>query len=131
MRRDGWEHDLHEVIEGARHRPFRWGSHDCAIWAASVRKAVTGIDPAPGWHGTYWTALGAARTIRRTGAADLCEAVTRELGAPLASVSLARRGDIISDGTALGVCVGAQAAFLGPDGLVFRPMRACTVAWGI
>jgi hypothetical protein len=42
VRRDGWEHDLHEVIEGARQRPFSWGSHDCATWAARVRQALTG-----------------------------------------------------------------------------------------
>lgn len=129
MRRDGWEHDLHEVIEGARHRPFRWGSHDCAIWAASVRAALTGTEPAA--QGGYRTARGAARAIRRSGAADLCDAVTRELGAPLASPLLARRGDIVSDGAALGVCLGADAAFLGADGLVFRPMTVCTMAWGI
>lgn len=130
MRRDGWEHDLHQVIEGARQRPFSWGSHDCATWAARVRQALTG-EAAPGWAGTYRTAAGAARAIRRAGAKDLCDAVSREIGQALASVALARRGDIVSDGKALGVCLGRDAAFLGPDGLVFLPMTACAMAWEI
>jgi hypothetical protein len=28
-------------------------------------------------------------------------------------------------------CLGATAAFLGPDGLVFRPMSDCTMAWEV
>lgn len=131
MRRDGWEHDLHEVIEGAREAPFSWGRHDCATWVADVRRALTGIDAAARWRGTYRTAPGAMRAIRRSGARDLAEAVTRELGGPLASPSLAQRGDIVSDGAALGVCLGAEAAFLGPDGLVFRPLAVCTMAWRV
>ena len=130
VRRDGWEHDLHEVIEGARQRPFSWGSHDCATWAARVRQSLTGA-ALPGFVGTYRTARGAARAIRASGAADLCDAVTREIGTQLASPALARRGDIVSDGAALGVCLGATAAFLGPGGLVFRSMAGCAMAWEV
>lgn len=131
MRREGWERALAEAIEAARHRPFAWGVHDCATWAADVRRAMTGSDAAARWRGRYHTARGAARTIRLTGAASLVEAAGRELGSPLASPLLAQRGDIVSDGAALGVCTGAEAAFLSADGLAFRPLIDCTMAWRV
>lgn len=131
MRREGWELDLHAAIEGARHRPFVWGTHDCATWAAEVRCALTGADAAADWRGSYRTAVGALRAIRRTGARDLAGAVTSRLGAPLPAVTLAQRGDIVCCRSALGICTGPDAAFLGAEGLVFQPLTACDMAWSI
>lgn len=131
MRREGWELDLHAAIEGARHRPFAWGTHDCATWAAGVCRVLTGSDVAADWRGSYRSARGALRAIRSTGARDLAGAVTERLGAPLPAVTLAQRGDIVCSSQALGICTGSDAAFLGAEGLVFQPLTACDMAWSI
>lgn len=131
MRLEGWERRLEEMIEGARERPFSWGTHDCATWAADVVQALTGRDLGSAWRGSYNTVRGAMAAVKKRGADDLCDALTLELGAPLPGIWLARRGDIVSDGDALGVCVGSHAAFLGSNGLVFQRMTHCNVAWGV
>lgn len=51
---------------GAR-TPFRWGSCDCALWAADWVRACRAVDPAAPLRGRYRTALGAGRHIRRRG----------------------------------------------------------------
>lgn len=131
MRREGWERALSAEVEAARTRPFEWGRHDCALWAADCVMAMTGNDPAACWRGRYRTALGAARILRRSGCDDIAAMAARVLDAPLPSPVMARRGDILSDGEAMGVCIGAAAAFLSPDGLVFKPLAACAVGWRV
>lgn len=131
MRLEGWERRLEEMIEGARERPFSWGTHDCATWAAAVVLALTGRDLGATWRGSYSTVRGAMAAVKKRGGDDLCDAVTLELGAPLTDILLARRGDIVSDGSALGVCVGSHAAFLGSNGLVFQRMARCNMAWAV
>ena len=131
MRVDGWESLLASEIEAARARPFSWGSHDCATWAADVRRALTGHDLAAAWRGTYRDARGAKRSIRATGAGDLVEAVSMAIGKPLPSVLMAGRGDVVTDGAALGICLGRDAAFLSRRGLAFRPLAACLHGWRV
>jgi hypothetical protein len=55
------------------------------------------------------------------------------LGEPLPAVLLAQRGDIVFGGAerALGVCIGSDALFLQPRGLVPLPLRACLRAWRV
>ena len=130
----GWEHSLAEAIEAARERPFRWGRHDCAIWAFDLRRELTGCyDVAALWRGRYRTARGAVRVMRRLGWQSL-EAAGRDLmGEPLPSVHFAQRGDLVLGNTGLGfgVCLGARAAGIAPSGLVLVPLSACALAWRI
>ena len=148
----GWELRLAAALEEARHRPFAWGSHDCVSWAAAVRTTLTGR-PTP-WPGRWRTRLGAARVLRRTGHRDLAGAVRSVLGAPLPTVRLAARGDVVlieigdrsgaaseNDdtnrnttaiaGQALGICIGAEAGFVAPRGLIRRRLLDCAFAWRI
>ena len=133
-RRPGWEHRLAEAIEAARDRPFRWGRHDCAIFAFDLRRDIAGgHDVAALWRGRYTTARGAVRMMRRLGWHAL-EAVGRDLlGEPLPSVHLAQRGDLVLANTGLGfgVCLGARAAGIAPEGLVFVPLSACRLVWRV
>lgn len=131
MRRKGWEGALSRLIEDARERPFAWGSHDCATWAADCVMAVTGRDLGQDWRGRYRTARGAARMLRRAGFSAIADAASVRLGQPLPSPLLAQRGDVVTDGAAMGVCIGATAAFLSPDGLAFRPLAACAAGWRV
>lgn len=130
----GWERRLAEAIEAARDRPFAWGRHDCTTFAFDLRRALTGGgDIAALWRGRYTTARGAVRVMRRLGWASL-EAAGRDLlGAPLASVPLARRGDLVlaDTGFGFGVCLGARAAGIAPAGLTLVPITACALAWRV
>lgn len=137
----GWERRLAEAIEAARDRPFRWGRHDCAIFAFDLRRDITGgHDVAALWRVRYTTARGAVRVMRRLGWSSL-EAAGRDLlGEPLDSVHLAQRGDLVLANTALGfgVCLGARAAGIAPvngpcdpGGLILVPMAACALAWRV
>ena len=133
-RRPGWELRLCEAVGAARDRTFRWGRHDCATFAFDLRREIAGgHDVAARWRGRYSTARGAVRVMRRLGWSSL-EAAGRELlGEPLASVHLAQRGDLVLANTGLGfgVCLGARAAGIAPEGLVLVPITACALAWRV
>lgn len=130
----GWEHHLAEAIEAARTRPFAWGQHDCATWAFDLRRDLTGgEDVAVLWRGRYRTALGAERVMRRLGWPSFEAAGRALLGPPLPSVQLARRGDLVLAGShpGFGICLGARAAGIAPEGLTFAPFAACALAWRV
>ncbi|WP_127109939.1 DUF6950 family protein [Pararhodobacter zhoushanensis] len=127
----GWETILAEQIEAARLRPFQWGVHDCATWAADVRAALTGTESAAqAWRGRYKTEIGAARALRRLGWPDLATGAEAALGAPI-PVLMAQRGDVVMDGQTFGVCVGASAAFVGETGLIYARLGQCSAAWRV
>lgn len=148
MMQAGWELRLASAVEAARGRPFQWGQHDCAIWAFDLRRDLTGGDDVAGlWRGQYRTAAGAQRVMRRLGWQTI-EAMGRALlGDPLPSISFAQRGDIVlaninintnartgtgnDFGGGFGVCLGALAAGIAPDGLILIPIAATTLAWRI
>lgn len=134
VRLEGWELRLSAVIEAARARPFAWGRHDCALWAAEIVEALTGCQVMTDWRGRYGNGRGARRYLRALGFADIEAAVSARLGAPLASVWLAMRGDIVlaPDGHGLGVCAGREALFLAPSGgLTALPLGLCQMAWSL
>lgn len=133
-RRPGWERRLAEAIAAARDRPFRWGQHDCATFAFDLRRELAGgYDVAALWRGRYRTARGAVLVMRRLGWPSLELAGRDILGEPLPSLHLAQRGDLVLAGSGLGfgVCLGARAAGIAPEGLVLVPMAACKLAWRI
>jgi hypothetical protein len=130
VRTEGWERLLAEHIEAARHTPFRWGTHDCALWCADWVRQATGQDFGGTWRGTYSTGAGAARAMKRqgfAGPADVADAhLTRR------PTARARRGDLLlnSDG-GLGVCHGTHGHFLTETGVTRYPVSLCTAAWGV
>jgi len=133
-RRPGWERRLVEAVEAAKGRPFSWGRHDCATFAFDLRRDIAGgYDVAALWRERYTTARGAVRVMRRLGWQSL-EAAGRDLlGEPLPSVHLAQRGDLVlaSTGLGFGVCLGARAAGIAPEGMVLVPLSSCALAWRI
>lgn len=134
IRLPGWERHLAEAVEAARDRPFRWGRHDCATFAFDLRRDLAGgHDVAALWRGRYSTARGALMVMRRLGWQTLEVAGRDLLGEPLPSVHLAQRGDLVLAGTGLGfgVCLGARAAGIAPEGLVLVPLSSCALAWRI
>ncbi len=131
---DHWERLLAAAIDTARARPFVWGVHDCPTFAFEVRMILTGgEDIAALWRGRYTTALGGERVMRRLGWSSLEDVGYALLGEPRPSVLLAQRGDIVLANTGLGfgVCSGAQAVGMAPEGLVTVPLTSCRLSWPI
>jgi hypothetical protein len=50
---DDWEMRLDTFIQKRMKTPFRWGSHDCAIFAYDAVLMMTGIDIAERFRGKY------------------------------------------------------------------------------
>jgi len=71
--------------------------------------------------------------MRRLGWASLSEMGDALLGAPLAAPMFAQRGDIVlgPDGRGFGVCIGATAVGMAPEGLITLPLTTCTRAWRV
>ena len=131
---DHWERLLAAAIDTARAKPFVWGVHDCPTFAFEVRMILTGgEDIAALWLGHYTTALGGERVMRRLGWASLEEMGRSLLGEPRQAVLLAGRGDIVLADTGLGfgICTGASAVGMAPEGLVTVPLTSCRLAWPI
>ena len=131
---DLWERLLAAAIDTAKAKPFVWGVHDCPTFAFEVRMILTGgEDIAALWRGRYTSALGGARVMRRLGWASLEEMGHALLGEPRPAVLLAGRGDIVLADTGLGfgVCNGANAVGMAPEGLVTVPLTSCRLAWAI
>lgn len=135
MRREDWPERLSACIEAARQQPFAWGSHDCALFAASCVAAITGADPVPQARGAYTDAAGARRWLKGL---TLAGAMNARYGPPI-KPSFARRGDIalvLNERDrhwpkCLGVVLGTHVAVPGPQGLQFVTLAAAEIAWRI
>jgi hypothetical protein len=131
---ESWERRLAAAIDTARAKPFIWGLHDCPTFAFETRMILTGgADIAALWRGRYTTALGGARVMRRLGWASLAEMGMALLGDPRSAVLLAQRGDLVLADTGLGfgICTGACAVGMAPNGLVTVPLNSCQLAWTV
>jgi len=53
MRHPNWRPALRDYVEDVARKPFRYGSHDCALFTAGAVKAMTGVDHARGWRSQY------------------------------------------------------------------------------
>ena len=131
---DHWERLLAAAIDTARARPFVWGIHDCPTFAFETAMILTGgEDTASLWRGRYTTALGGERVMRRLGWASLEDMGRALLGEPRPTVLLAQRGDIVlaDSGLGFGLCTGASAVGMAPEGFVAVPLTSCRLAWPI
>lgn len=136
-----WEARLAAYVASVRDRPFEWGEHDCILFCAAAADAMTGVDIAAGYRGKYHSRRGAASILKKQGKGTLI----RTLNATLErrKPGRARRGDFVWFHGAVGVCMGADALFVGEDrladalgvslreGLVPVPRRLWTKAWAV
>ena len=133
MRRIDWEQRLHDYLSGCEDAEFAWGTLDCALFAAGAVEAMTGDDPAAAYRGHYTTAIGSARALTRFGEGTL-EATIDALFAERAA-SFAIRGDLVMVAGMVGICIGADAVFIGEEngraGLVRYPRRAWAKCWSV
>lgn len=138
IRRPLWPSLLDEAINARRIAPFSWGRQDCCLFAADLIEAMTGHDLAKKFRGKYRTATGAAKVMQKAGGLEkTIEKVTTDHGlTEYSALASAQRGDLVllenvSDGPALGVCIGNKAAAAGAKGAIFVPMSFATRAWRI
>ncbi|WP_336801483.1 DUF6950 family protein [Kaistia sp. MMO-174] len=128
-----WRVALHEAIEAQRRLPFAWGEHDCALFASDCIRAMTGLDLAMGFRGTYRSAGGAHRALKRAGYADLVSLAAHFFDE--VHPMMAGAGDIAAfdtpEGWALGVVAGERVAVLGPDGLATLDRSSAAKAFRI
>ena len=123
VRRSDWRSRLSACIQGALEKPFEWGSHDCAIFAADAILAMTDVDLAAGFRGHYSTEIGGARRLRSAGHSDQLQLAASLL--PEIDPAFATDGDVCAFDTSgwsvLGLFVGDLIAAPGIDGLKFVP----------
>lgn len=132
-RREGWEGRLYQILDAARSVPYELGRHDCFRVTCRVIEALTGVDRWPEFDGRYTTAREARRLIARHGR-SFEAAFDWFFGQQNVPPAYAQRGDIVAlaDAAAekhLGVCLGLEAAFLAPGGLVRVSTLSCLCAW--
>lgn len=115
--------------------PFAWGGNDCAAWVADAVAAMHGHDTLHELRAPARAdARQAHRAVRRGGGfgAALARAGLR----PVAP-ALAQRGDVVllpvagQPLPALAICLGAEAAAPGPQGLAMVPMAHALAAWRV
>lgn len=134
-RKQRWPSILAEQIEAARDKPFAWGSHDCALWAADVVRAMTGEDIAAAYRGAYDDERSAREAMLRIDGGGLRAIGNRAFGPALNNVAMAQRGDValvdVDGREAAGIVAGPRVAVPGPDGLQFAPLDSIVAAWAV
>ena len=137
-RLDGWDKRLGALIEGARHRHFVWGDHDCCTFALADFEAMTG-KAAP--NVVPWRSLIQAQRLLKQQSVETWARAW--FGIPVPSWPEARRGDIalidssrgracgLESKQALAVVIGAFAACPGERGLEFLPLRHVVKVWKV
>jgi len=115
--------------------PFAWGTQDCCQFARKAVRAIRGKDPAWGMGlRRYKTARGALSNLHRLGGLESLPEHARLTEIP---VRRAQRGDVVIGPVgergeeALGIVIGAKAAFAGSNGLDFVPVLECRRAWRV
>lgn len=123
--------EFEALVRSRMREPFGWGVHDCCLFAADAVKALTGVDPAAGFRGTYSTAAEAVDVLARIGG---IEAAAARVGSEIRPL-FARQGDVglLEDGKRLmlGVCAGAMWLVPMAMGLGVRPLAVATKAWRV
>lgn len=119
-----WERRLGAYIASVRDRPMEWGAHDCILHGCSAAEATTGHDAAAEYRGRYSDREGATKILRELGKGTLLKTVDSQFKRK--PVGMAGRGDLVWFDGSVGVCMGAQALFVGEErladkaGLVMR-----------
>lgn len=122
---------LDQLIAARLRQAFRWGVHDCCLWAADVVLATTGRDLAAGLRGTYGDEAEARVVLERLGGLAAIGALAGPEIAPLA----AARGDVglvdFGGVQSLAACDGPHWLAAGRRGLAVLPFEAGLRAWRV
>lgn len=97
-------------------------------------EVLTGVDVAAKFRQKAISAATVRRLVKQNGGvANLASKTLVAAGMTAVPVPLAKRGDVVlaetSMGHAGGICLGANCAFPGVDGLMFLPLSSCSHAF--
>lgn len=124
-----WRPRLVAYLEGVRARPFAYGSHDCALFAAGAVEAMTGIDPAGDYRGRYDSLKAGLKLVRGTH----LDVLRRDFEA--IPPAFAGVGDLALIGEvgfpAFGIFEGQHILVLREDGLGLMSRAAATAAYRV
>jgi hypothetical protein len=130
-----WRPRLASHVAAGHDRPFAYGRHDCAMFAAGAVEAVTGRNPLRDLGSApYSTLRGGLLALARSGyRAPLAYVRARVAAVP---VAFARQGDLAlgesPEGAALGVVGGATVLVPGTTGgLAAVPLTDATSAFEV
>ena len=127
-----WEARLNAAIEASADRPFRWGEWDCALFAATIAAAITGVDKVKPFRAVrYSDERGAAKALRDLGKGTLLKTIDGFYARK--DLPYAQRGDLVWHKGAVGICMGAFGLFLPPEngGFVQVPRASLEIAWEV
>ncbi len=134
IRYPDWPQRLHAAIDLHRRKTFRYGTHDCCLFAADLVKAMTGWDPAESMRGTYHDQLGAWRVLRNFGGEEAM--LSELLGASPTRDGTPMRGDVCLlepiGGEAMkqvGVCIGDSVIVAAEVGVLHRSPSKVICYW--
>lgn len=128
MKYNDWEKRLAAYIATVRADVDALGEVPCARFAAGAVEAQTGVDHYAPFRGKYKGEVSAAKALRKIGAGSLESTFGRHL-ARRPSPAFAQRGDIVFNGEAVGVCVGATALFIADGEFVEISRKDWVCAW--
>lgn len=127
-----WLDRLNALVRDRMTTPFKWGEHDCCLWGADCVQAVSGMDPAVAYRGTYSTAAQAVALVDSLGGMEAIGAMggaeCAPLGAGVGDVGLVLDGE---GHQVIGVCVGTLWLVAAKDGLGALPLEAAVKAWRV
>ena len=140
MRLPEWSHNLDDLIDGLRDKPFAWGENDCLNFANQAHLAMTGKPLASDWSGNYKTAFGAKRhylkLLKKQGFTSIEQALDKRL--TRIHVKLPPRGSLVGRPAdnqvtqiALGVCIGDKVAFISDAGVLFLQAQVNDIFWAV
>lgn len=120
--------DLGAYLRAAEARPFRYGRHDCVLFASGWVHAATGRDVLSAW--SYRSAKEGEALLAARGLPGLAAAVDTVL--ERRPILWARRGDIVMVRGGLAIVTGAEAVGLRrPAGLETVSLAEADIAWRV
>ena len=120
-RLDNWNSNLFNLIAVKRDEEFKYGTNDCTLFGADIVQAITGVDLASEFRGTYKTLRGGLKKLKAAGYADHVDYLDKNL-VPV-EIAFAQAGDIgvveIGDIKSICLIMGRNAYALSEkEGLV-------------
>src|SRR5579859_6297583 len=86
-----WQCKFQQFLNDNQRRPFAYGSFDCCLFVCDAIRAMTGIDVAAKFRGTY----SSLREVRAFGSVQaIAQQVAGEFGMPEVPAFCAQRGDV-------------------------------------
>ncbi len=95
---DNWESKLGDFIESRLNCFFKWGQHDCALFACDAIEVITGIDVAVCFRHKYSTKDGAYQMLSEFsngGLEETAELITNEFDMKEIPRNYCGRGDVV------------------------------------